>query len=112
MNRPPLAFGDRIQRDDLVRCRDFGRGAALATSYAEYCRRRHLRGAAFHSARWDHSVSLRGKEVAVIGTGASAIQFVPWIAHEAQQRNAVSAHGALDFAEVGQQVRTSSPTAD
>ena len=31
----------------------------------------------FHSARWDHSVDLAGKRVAVIGTGASAAQFVP-----------------------------------
>lgn len=37
-------------------------------------------GATFHSARWDHSLDLRGKRVAVIGTGASAIQFVPEIA--------------------------------
>ena len=35
---------------------------------------------AFHSATWDHSVSLEGKRVGVIGTGASAIQFVPAIA--------------------------------
>lgn len=34
-------------------------------------------GEVFHSARWDHSVDLRGKRVAVIGTGASAIQIVP-----------------------------------
>ena len=34
-------------------------------------------GAAFHSATWDHSVDLTGKRVAVIGTGASSIQFVP-----------------------------------
>jgi cation diffusion facilitator CzcD-associated flavoprotein CzcO len=37
-------------------------------------------GPAFHSARWDHSVDLRGKRVAAVGTGASAIQFVPAIA--------------------------------
>jgi 4-hydroxyacetophenone monooxygenase len=37
-------------------------------------------GPAFHSARWDASVDLRGKRVAVIGTGASAVQFVPEIA--------------------------------
>ena len=37
-------------------------------------------GPSFHSARWDHDVDLRGKKVAVIGTGASAIQFVPQIA--------------------------------
>lgn len=36
-------------------------------------------GPAFHSARWDHAVDLTGKKVAVIGTGASAIQFVPAI---------------------------------
>ena len=37
-------------------------------------------GSAFHSARWDHSVDLAGKRVVVIGTGASAFQFVPEIA--------------------------------
>ncbi|MBW4720683.1 NAD(P)/FAD-dependent oxidoreductase [Saccharothrix sp. SC076] len=41
-----------------------------------------FRGKAFHSARWDHSYDLRGKKVAVIGTGASAIQFVPRIADD------------------------------
>lgn len=34
-------------------------------------------GPRFHSARWDHGVDLTGKRIAVIGTGASAIQFVP-----------------------------------
>ena len=42
-------------------------------------------GRSFHSARWDHGVDLRGKHVAVIGTGASAIQFVPQIAGEVAQ---------------------------
>ena len=36
-------------------------------------------GHVFHSARWDHAYPLHGKRVAVIGTGASAIQFVPKI---------------------------------
>lgn len=36
-------------------------------------------GASFHSAEWDHSVDLTGKRVAVVGTGASAIQLVPQI---------------------------------
>jgi len=39
-------------------------------------------GPSFHSARWDYSVGLRARNVAVIGTGASAIQFVPQIAPE------------------------------
>ena len=34
-------------------------------------------GPVFHSARWDHDADLDGKRVAVIGTGASAIQFIP-----------------------------------
>ena len=36
-------------------------------------------GEIFHSSRWRHDIDLRGKRVAVIGTGASAIQFVPEI---------------------------------
>jgi cation diffusion facilitator CzcD-associated flavoprotein CzcO len=36
-------------------------------------------GASFHSAAWDHDFELEGKRVAVVGTGASAIQFVPEI---------------------------------
>jgi cation diffusion facilitator CzcD-associated flavoprotein CzcO len=40
---------------------------------------RMFEGRAFHSARWDHSFDLTGKRVAVIGTGASAIQFIPEI---------------------------------
>ncbi len=38
-----------------------------------------FKGKVFHSARWDHSYDLAGKRVAVVGTGASAIQFVPQI---------------------------------
>ena len=44
-----------------------------------------FQGRAFHSATWDHDYDLRGKRVAVIGTGASAIQFVPVIAKEVSE---------------------------
>lgn len=37
----------------------------------------------FHSSQWNHEKSLQGKNVAVIGTGASAIQFVPEVAKQA-----------------------------
>lgn len=43
----------------------------------------NLRIPAFHSAHWDHSIPLAGKRIGVIGTGASAIQFVPKIAADA-----------------------------
>lgn len=42
-------------------------------------------GPAFHSAQWDHGVELAGKRIAVVGTGASAVQFVPEIAPKAAQ---------------------------
>jgi cation diffusion facilitator CzcD-associated flavoprotein CzcO len=40
-------------------------------------------GHSFHSAEWDHDYDLRGKRVAVIGTGASAVQFVPPVVEQA-----------------------------
>lgn len=40
-------------------------------------------GPAFHSARWRHDVDLTGRDVVVVGTGASAIQFVPAVAAQA-----------------------------
>ncbi|SHG57778.1 NAD(P)/FAD-dependent oxidoreductase [Massilia sp. CF038] len=42
-------------------------------------------GKVFHSSRWDHGYDLRGKRVAVVGTGASAIQFVPEIVDQVAQ---------------------------
>jgi cation diffusion facilitator CzcD-associated flavoprotein CzcO len=42
-------------------------------------------GHSFHSSRWDHEYSLQGRRVAVVGTGASAVQFIPEIAAEVQQ---------------------------
>lgn len=41
-----------------------------------------FRGPSFHSMHWDHRVDLQGKRVAVVGTGASAIQIVPAIADQ------------------------------
>ena len=48
-------------------------------SFPEIDGRDEFAGPAFHSAEWDHSVDLTGKRVAIIGTGASAIQIVPEI---------------------------------
>src|SRR5581483_5745161 len=49
-------------------------------SYPDIAGRESFAGPAFHTARWDSSVDLRGKRVAVIGTGASAAQAIPEIA--------------------------------
>lgn len=40
-------------------------------------------GPSFHSSQWDHGLDLQGKRIAVVGTGASAIQIVPQIAPQA-----------------------------
>ena len=42
-------------------------------------------GTKFHSARWDHDHDLNGERVAVIGTAASAVQFLPTVASKAGQ---------------------------
>lgn len=57
-----------------------GMGALHVPHYPEIEGIERFAGPAFHSAAWDASVDLAGKKIAVIGTGASSIQFVPEIA--------------------------------
>lgn len=45
----------------------------------------NFKGALFHSARWDHSVPIKDKEVIVVGNGCSATQFVPLLVKDAKQ---------------------------
>ncbi|TCK25589.1 flavin-containing monooxygenase [Pseudonocardia endophytica] len=73
-----LADGTTIRARYVV----FGTGALHEPSVPEIEGLDRFAGPAFHSAQWDHSLDLAGKRVAVIGTGASAIQFVPAIAPE------------------------------
>ncbi len=42
-------------------------------------------GTVMHTARWDHDVDLAGRRVAIVGTGASAVQVIPSIAPEVEQ---------------------------
>jgi cation diffusion facilitator CzcD-associated flavoprotein CzcO len=58
-------------------------GALHLPSYPDIPGAGGFGGSSFHSARWDNSCDLAGQRVAVIGTGASAIQFVPEIAEQA-----------------------------
>ncbi|HEY2443614.1 MAG TPA: NAD(P)/FAD-dependent oxidoreductase [Streptosporangiaceae bacterium] len=57
-----------------------GQGPLHQPSIPELPGLERFTGRAFHSAQWDHEHDLTGRRVAVIGTGASAIQFVPQIA--------------------------------
>jgi cation diffusion facilitator CzcD-associated flavoprotein CzcO len=54
-------------------------GALHLPSYPDIPGAGRFGGPSFHSAQWDKSADLAGKRVAVIGTGASAIQIVPEI---------------------------------
>lgn len=79
-----------------------GMGALHVPSIPEIPGAGQFGGAAFHSAHWDQSCRLSGKRVAVIGTGASAIQFIPEIARQAArvyvfQRTPPWVHPRPDF---------------
>ena len=97
-----IVFGTELERatwddeDQVWRCRTTsgdvlartlitGTGSLSEPRLPEIDGIESFAGPLFHTARWDHSVDLSGRRVAVIGTGASAIQIVP----EVQQ---VAAH--------------------
>lgn len=71
-----LASGEVLTARSLI----LGNGALHLPAIPELPGLSSFRGTTFHSARWNHGHDLAGKRVAVIGTGASAIQFVPQIA--------------------------------
>jgi cation diffusion facilitator CzcD-associated flavoprotein CzcO len=56
-------------------------------------------GKTFHSARWDHDFDVTGKTVAVIGTGASSIQFVPQIVPKVKHLTLFQRSGAWVIAK-------------
>jgi cation diffusion facilitator CzcD-associated flavoprotein CzcO len=68
--------GERYEADAIV----LATGQLSRPSLPHLPGLERFHGDSFHSARWDHDYDLRGKRVAVIGTGASAVQFVPQIA--------------------------------
>ncbi|HEX5061788.1 MAG TPA: NAD(P)/FAD-dependent oxidoreductase [Kofleriaceae bacterium] len=70
------AAGERLEARALL----LGNGALHIPSLPDIPGLDSFTGTRFHSARWDHSYDFTNKRVAVIGTGASAIQFVPQIA--------------------------------
>jgi cation diffusion facilitator CzcD-associated flavoprotein CzcO len=99
-----IRYGCAVERtdwDDAARRWELGtsQGAYRARAVVSACGALHIpsypdllgapgmgrafAGPTFHSSHWDRSVELAGRRVAVIGTGASAIQFVPEVARQA-----------------------------
>src|SRR5690606_19663725 len=60
-----------------------GMGGLAIPAYPNVKGLENFQGKMFHSQQWDHDYDLLGKRVAVIGTGASAIQFVPQVQKQA-----------------------------
>ena len=79
--RLTLADGGQLECRVLVS----GLGQLNRPHIPDFPGRDRFRGPSFHSARWDHSVDLKNKRVAVIGNAASAIQFIPPVAEQADR---------------------------
>jgi len=73
--------GERLRARALV----LGCGGLSRPAYPEIAGLKTFEGRVFHSARWDRTADLQGKRVAVIGTGASAIQIIPAIAPKVER---------------------------
>lgn len=74
------AQGERTVRANVFIC---ATGQLNQPNLPDIPGRATFTGPSFHSARWDHDVDLTGKRVAIIGTGASAFQFIPIVAKQA-----------------------------
>ncbi len=85
---------DELARRWVVRCAGgeeyaapvllWATGSLSEPSIPEFPGLKDFRGKVFHSARWEHGFELAGKRVCVVGTGASAVQFVPQIAPDVE----------------------------
>ena len=62
-----------------------GAGPLSEPSYPDVPGIEDFQGTMFHSAQWNHDHDLSGERVAVLGTGASAVQFVPHVAEAARE---------------------------
>jgi cation diffusion facilitator CzcD-associated flavoprotein CzcO len=79
--RVATSAGDRLEADVLVSAT----GQLSRPAYPDVPGLDGFEGESFHSARWNHDYDLNEKQVAVIGTGATAIQFVPEIAPQVER---------------------------
>lgn len=74
------ATKQNFQARTLISCS----GPLNEPSYPEIKNNKAFKGPQFHSLNWQHDLDLTQKRIAVIGTGASAIQFIPSIAEKAK----------------------------
>src|SRR5580698_10249012 len=70
-----VSTGERLRAPVLI----WATGSLSEPTIPPFPGLENFRGKVFHSAQWEHGYDLTGKRVCVVGTGASAIQFVPQI---------------------------------
>ncbi|MFI6368310.1 flavin-containing monooxygenase [Nocardia sp. NPDC050630] len=75
------AAGAIVAADEVV----FAVGMLHRPYIPDFVGRDLFRGSAFHTAEWDHSQDLAGRNIAIIGTGSSAAQMLPEIAAVARR---------------------------
>ena len=76
--------GKGHERTEIYNALISGAGQLNRQKYPDIEGMDKFKGKAFHSSRWDWDTDLKGKRIAVIGTGASAFQLVPEIAKTAE----------------------------
>jgi cation diffusion facilitator CzcD-associated flavoprotein CzcO len=76
-----LADGERL----TAKCLVSGLGQLNRPNIPEFAGAQSFEGTQFHSARWRHDIDLSNKRVAIIGNAASALQFIPKVAEQAEQ---------------------------
>lgn len=77
----------QLEGGEQLRCRCLvsGLGQLNRPNIPDFPGAESFAGEAFHSARWRHDIDLAGKRVAVIGSAASALQFIPPLAKQVEQ---------------------------
>jgi cation diffusion facilitator CzcD-associated flavoprotein CzcO len=78
-----VTFGDGSRRDFEIVISAVG--LLSDPRYPNWPGLDNFEGAKFHTSRWDSTLDLTGKRVAVVGTGSTAVQVVPNIAHAAEK---------------------------
>lgn len=95
-----LEGGDALTADLVVS----GLGGLHEPRHADLAGRDDFAGPLFHTAEWDHACDLRGRRVALVGTGASAAQVLPAIAPEVESVTVFQRSAAWVFPRMAREI--------
>lgn len=95
-----LADGRRLEAAVLIS----GLGGLHNPKHLDIKGVKSFKGARFHTAQWDHKCQLEGKKVAIIGTGASAVQVLPEVAKQAAEVTVFQRSAAWVFPRISQEI--------